>query len=124
MLLEATSDAYKFESVGSTFSSIPSVIGWATHEAQWRRYVKNQTPLLIENRDTDVKSMYTLDSASANQLLDKYGITYVWDGIVEKTKYGDVDTILKNNTSFKEIYSNDSVKIFSYSKQAIFPNNH
>jgi hypothetical protein len=76
----------------STFSGIPTVIGWNGHEGQWRG---GQPDLLdaIGPRAGDVSSMYGDPSPAQNPLFDEYHITLMVVGDLEKYGAGlkDVD---------------------------------
>ena len=68
----------------STFTGIPTVIGWNGHETQWRG---GQPELLnqIVPRAGDVSSMYGDPDPATNPLFDQYGITLMVVGDLEST---------------------------------------
>ncbi len=83
VIMEAVASAYAWESRFSTFAGLPAVLGWANHEAGWR----NAWDPVME-RYADVERAYkTLDPQEAMAILEKYGVTYVVVGSLEKRRY-------------------------------------
>ena len=71
----------------STFAGVSTPLGWGGHEQQWR----GGAPELLaelEPRRQDVNLLFsTTDPAVARQLLDRYGIDYVYVGVYERNGY-------------------------------------
>jgi len=66
----------------STFTGLPTVLGWPGHEVQW-----DHDP---GTRRDDVERLYTLtDPAPARPLLRRYRVRFVVVGPLERTDYGD-----------------------------------
>ena len=64
----------------STFTGIPTVIGWPGHEVQW-----GHDP---GSRPADVGHIYrTRDVARARSLLERYGVDYVFVGELERRDF-------------------------------------
>ena len=64
----------------STFTGLPTVLGWAGHEIQW-----GHSP---GRRGRDVEQIYATRSvAAARKLLDRYGVRYVFFGSLERRRY-------------------------------------
>jgi YYY domain-containing protein len=64
----------------STFTGLPSVIGWAGHELQWGHHPGS--------RPEDVRLAYsTLDLGVARRLLARYRVRYVVVGSLERASY-------------------------------------
>jgi uncharacterized membrane protein len=90
---EAPAGAVVLESVGddysafghariSTFTGLPTVLGWPGHELQWGHRVGS--------RREDVEQMYeSPTTAGADELLRRYDVRYVVVGPLERTEYGD-----------------------------------
>lgn len=84
VVLEATGGEYSEYARVSTFSGLPSVLGWAGHEVQWRG--RGEEP---QRRTQDVDAIYgTADPSTMRALLSKYGVRYVFVGSLEVEKYG------------------------------------
>ncbi len=67
----------------STFSGLPTVIGWVWHEVQWRG-----SDELFRNRQGDIERLYTTrDWKEAQEILGKYHIRYVIVGRREREVY-------------------------------------
>ncbi len=73
VVLEAPGDAYRYSSRVSTFTGLPTVIGWVSHEVMWGRRWD------AVKRAKDVDSIYV--NASKDPV-EKYRIRYifVWGG--------------------------------------------
>ena len=64
----------------STFTGLPTVLGWAGHELQW-----GHDP---GSRGADVNRLYeTRSTATARRLLRRYGVRYVFVGSLERALY-------------------------------------
>ncbi|MEN8098713.1 MAG: DUF2298 domain-containing protein, partial [Chloroflexota bacterium] len=84
VILEAVDGQYTNGGRISAFSGVPTVMGWAGHELQWRGSHPDISP-----RESDVERMYSLtDWMSIQALLDKYSIEYVVIGDLERARYG------------------------------------
>jgi uncharacterized membrane protein len=84
VVLEAVGPDYSAFGEGriSTFTGRPTVLAWPGHELQW-----DHQP---GNREADVKTLYTTtDLAEARRVIDRYGVSYVVFGPIERTTYGD-----------------------------------
>jgi YYY domain-containing protein len=66
----------------STFTGLPTVVGWGGHEVQWQHEP--------DDRAGQVAAAYRArDAAGARPLLGRYGVDYVVVGPLERTDYGD-----------------------------------
>lgn len=83
VILEAPGGGYQYEGRVSAHTGLPTVLGWANHEAQWRGSRAEQ-----DQRNLDIETIYaSADPAEVLTLLDKYGISYVYVGPVERERY-------------------------------------
>ena len=84
VLLEAPGRAYSGDSRMSTWTGIPSVIGWTQHEELWR-----ESDPRIAARASDVDTAYRTDNPALRRaVLDRYGVTHVIAGDTERERYG------------------------------------
>lgn len=83
ILVEADGDSYTDYARFSTFTGIPTVIGWAVHEWLWRGSYDVVSP-----RREDVRLLYeSPDLGQTQALLKKYHVTYIILGALERSKY-------------------------------------
>ena len=69
-------------------TGLPTILGWAGHEYQWRG-----TRRSFQERTRDVEAIYTSpDIEQTKELLDKYNVSYVYVGSIERARYGIDDT--------------------------------
>jgi YYY domain-containing protein len=84
VVLESVGDDYNAFGHGriSTFTGLPTVLGWPGHELQWGHEQGS--------RRADVERMYqSRTTAGAEELLRRYGVRWVVVGPLELTEYGD-----------------------------------
>jgi YYY domain-containing protein len=91
----------------ATNTGIPNVIGWIGHEDQWRGGRRE-----MGVRDQDIRELFQTTSwESAEEILSRYGIRYVFYGSVENQTYRSLG-IKKFLAHLPVIYQNESVIIF------------
>lgn len=91
----------------STFTGLPTVLGWAGHEVQW-----DHDP---GTRRDDVKRLYTLtDAAAARPLLRRYRVRYVVVGPLERTDYGDAG-VPKWDALGRRVFDQAGTEVFDLS---------
>ena len=67
----------------STYSGLPTVLGWPMHEGQWRGTYEPQG-----SRLEDIQILYETNSwEEANSVISKYNIKYVYIGTLEQRTY-------------------------------------
>jgi len=67
----------------STYTGLPTVLGWSMHESQWRGTYEPQG-----TRQDDLATLYTTpDWETARQIIQKYNIRYIFIGGLERTTY-------------------------------------
>lgn len=82
VIVEATRDAYSSYGRISIYTGLPTVLGWSNHEGQWREYALQGT------RRDDIETLYsTPDWLTAQAILDRYNIRYVYIGNLERVTY-------------------------------------
>ncbi len=110
VILEASGPEYSQFNLVSAFSGLPSVLGWAGHEYQWR----GNTPEPAR-RKADVDSIYqTADAKAAEQLLRRYGVTFVVVGDAERQAYAGAPAgaLTKFARFMDVVYQNERVAIY------------
>jgi YYY domain-containing protein len=83
VLAEAVGGSYTQYARFSTYSGLPTVLGWPGHESQWRGGYTEQG-----SRQSDIELLYTTpDWETAYSILQKYNIRYVIVGGLERSTY-------------------------------------
>ena len=99
--------SYVYEGRVSALTGLPTLLGWSGHENQWRGSYEIQGA-----REPDIETIYnTLDRQAALTLLDKYDITYVYVGPLERSAY-DPRGLNKFAQLLEVVYQNDGVTIY------------
>lgn len=85
VIVEATDPgaSYRFEyGMVSTFTGLPTVLGWPGHELQWRPYE------LQGGRLEDIQRLYETHSWEETlDIVGRYGIRYIYIGSLERSQY-------------------------------------
>ncbi len=83
VILEKPGNPYSYSSRVASLTGLPTVIGWGMHEIMWRGDWRG-----VQERTNDTNTIYTTrDGAHALDLLNKYGVKYVYVGELEKQQY-------------------------------------
>jgi YYY domain-containing protein len=99
--------SYVYEGRVSALTGLPTLLGWAGHEGQWRGSYSVQ-----DARAPDIEIIYnSLDPQAALALMDIYGITYVYVGPLESSKY-DQRGLAKFQQFMDIVYQQDDVTIY------------
>jgi YYY domain-containing protein len=111
VILEGSQGAYWSDGPSSRFAmatGLPTLMGWANHEAQWRGPGFNQ----VNGRQDEIRAIYqTGDWKTAAALLDKYKVSYVIVSSWEKGWYRPVNTA-KFDRNMKPVFSSGDVTIY------------
>lgn len=90
----------------STYSGLPTVLGWPGHESQWRGSYDG-----LQQRLDDIKHLYeTASWDEAKQILALYTIRYVYIGTQERSIYHVNE--LKFQTYLKPVFQQGQVVIY------------
>lgn len=82
VIAEAVGGQYTEYARFSTFTGLPTVLGWPGHEDQWRDHA------LQGSRKDDIQTLYTTsDWATAQAIIDRYNIRYIVVGNLERNTY-------------------------------------
>ena len=106
IVAEAVGGSYTTFARISTFTGLPTVLGWPGHEGQWRG---SSTPQ--GDRQEDIMRLYETSSWSdAKAILEKYDIRYIYIGSLERSTYRVNEVKFLRNLN--PVYSQGSVIIY------------
>ncbi len=114
VILEASEDdsSYRYTSRVSANTGLPTVLGWARHEWFWGR-----DPEEVRARIEDVNSIYSTGSKKkALELMNKYNVSYVYIGQLERQIYDVRTDKFEDKTYFEPVYRG-SVQIYKIRKE-------
>jgi uncharacterized membrane protein len=110
VILESHGPEYTEFARISSFTGLPTVLGWPGHELQWRGTWDE-----AGRRQADVDTIYTTtDIEQAKQLLKKYNVKYVYVGVLEKDKYAGSKEGLEKFSQFMDIIYTNKVETVIY----------
>lgn len=101
VVLEAVGEAYTYFARVSTTTGLTTVMGWPTHEWQWRGSAD-----LAFDRKNEVDQFYKneVDINAQKEFLDKYNVDYIYIGLKEWEVYGRVDEERMKDLGFELTY--------------------
>lgn len=83
VIVEANGDSYTDFNMISSYSGVPTVLGWFVHEWLWRG-----GSTVPSERAQEVEKIYTSKSrAEVKKIIEKYNISFIVYGSQEKSKY-------------------------------------
>jgi YYY domain-containing protein len=92
VLLEASGDPYTEFARISSHTGVPTVLGWANHEGLWRDQTAHSPE--VAERLSRVRAFYTNPGPrSAWETLQKYRVTHVVVGDMERSAYPGADRV-------------------------------
>jgi uncharacterized membrane protein len=110
VLLEATDDGSEIRPARSRISSwtgLPTVLGWYEHETQWRG-----TDVEQRRRLPDITTIYsTTDEATARSLLQRYQVAYILVGDRERKQY-PVEGLAKFDRMFPIAFQQGTLTLY------------
>ncbi|GAB4275630.1 MAG: DUF2298 domain-containing protein [Candidatus Promineifilaceae bacterium] len=110
VILEAVGGQYSQYGRVAANTGLPTVLGWAGHEYQWRGPNTPEPDL----RDPAVREIYTSqDWDSTARLLNDYQVQYIYVGALEMNTYGQ-QAYEKFVRRLTPVYTNNSVTIFAW----------
>lgn len=90
----------------STYSGLPTVMGWIGHEGQWRGTYEG-----FSQREEDIRDLYETNSwDKAQAILDRYDIRYVFIGTLERSNYRIREE--KFQQHLRLVFENNGVMIY------------
>ncbi len=109
IILEAPGESYSYLGRVSALTGLPTVLGWDFHEFQWRGTYDEPA-----RRKPDVDILYnSVDPAQTLTLLDKYDITYVYVGPLERERY-NLSGLAKFERLLDVVYQQGGVAIYQH----------
>jgi YYY domain-containing protein len=113
VVLEAHNDQYRWSGRISTYTGLPTVLGWPWHQIQQRM----DYDYTIRDRAARVKEIYeTADLQRAQSLMDEYNVEYVVVGELERIYYSPEGISkfeeLAADESAQRVFRNDGVSIY------------
>ncbi|MBI4301305.1 MAG: hypothetical protein HY664_01710 [Chloroflexi bacterium] len=107
VIVEATGPEYSQYGRISARTGLPTILGWAGHELQWRG---SSHP--FQGREEDVARIYqSPNQEEVRAILQKYQVSYVYVGSLERAKYGE-QALANFQDILKVAYTNPGVTIF------------
>ncbi len=83
VIVEATGDEWSDYGRISSRTGLPTILGWAGHEVQWRG-----SDRLFRGRDEAVARIYqSHDQNEVTALLEQYDVSYIFVGRLERSRY-------------------------------------
>jgi YYY domain-containing protein len=99
--------AYQYTSRVSAMTGLPTLLGWGGHQSQWRGNYEEPA-----RREPEIDLIYnTSDIAQAQALLDKYNVSYVYVGPLERKRYSP-QGLNKFDRFMKNVFQQDDVAIY------------
>ncbi len=109
MVLQAPGDLYQWNTYVTAFTGLPTVIGWAGHEKNWRYPYGYE----VDTRWSDTGTIYTsftLDDVDA--LLQKYNVSYIYFGDAEIKKYSSPKLFETHPERFERVFEYGDVVVY------------
>jgi len=123
VVLEVNGMNYSWYDRISTYTGLPTIVGWPFHELQWRASLDDS---IIWEAWLDMDRIYaTTDSAKALEMLRRHNVRYVFVGQIEngtrtgrdnanKAKEYSAEALAKFGTFMKTIYADPPNNIYIY----------
>lgn len=107
-VLEAVGPEYTYFARVSSYTGLPTVLGWPKHEF-WFRGGSYEPQ---GSRKEDVERAYnTANAAEAQTILDRYEVEYVYVGPLEREQYSEAG-LAKFSSFMDVVFRNDEVTIY------------
>ena len=122
VILEGVGEDFSGFARISSRTGLPTIIGWVSHEIQWRGRPDggggstSDTP--FTDRPDEVEEIYTTsDVEAARSLMRKYEVEYVYVGRLEREEYGE-EGLAKFREFMVPVFDNGDVTIYRMPVQA------
>ncbi|MCB0191457.1 MAG: hypothetical protein KDJ65_05890 [Anaerolineae bacterium] len=101
--------AYQYTGRISALTGIPTLLGWGGHQSQWRGNYDEPA-----RREPDIDLIFnTPDPLQAQELLNKYGVEYVYVGALERERYSP-QGLKKFDQIMSTAFQQDEVTIYEF----------
>jgi uncharacterized membrane protein len=108
VIAEAVGGSYSSFARISSLTGLPTVLGWPGHEVQWRGGTNE-----MGSRESEIEMLYTTrDWLTAQSILSKYNIHYVYIGNLERMKYVIDENKFQQNLA--KVFKNDNISIYRF----------
>ncbi|HET6596078.1 MAG TPA: DUF2298 domain-containing protein [Anaerolineales bacterium] len=105
VVAEAVGGAYSNYARISIYTGLPTVLGWGNHEGQWRDQA------LQGSRQDEIATLYsTNDWVTAQSIIDRYNIRYIYIGNLERSTYNVNEE--KFSRLVKPVFQQGSVTVY------------
>ncbi len=113
VVLEAHMEQYRWGGRIANYTGLPTVIGWPWHQTQQRFKYRDQ----IDVRAAHVRQAYeTTDIDTTVELLQRYDVSYVVAGELERLEYGERGLAKFDKMAdaglLNRVYANEGTRIF------------
>lgn len=107
VIVEAQGDSYTDYARISTYTGLPTLLGWTVHEWLWRGTYDIPAPRIAE-----IEKIYqSKNSNEVKAIIKKYDVKYIYVGDLERQKYPTLhEEIIKKLA--KEIYRHGDTRIY------------
>ncbi len=108
VIAEAVGGSYSGSARISSLTGLPTVLGWPGHELQWRGGMNE-----MGSREGDIETLYTTrDWITAQSILSKYHIRYIYIGNLERARYILDENKFQQNMAL--VFNNASVSVYRF----------
>jgi uncharacterized membrane protein len=108
VLLEAVGGSYSQGGRISAHSGMPTVLGWAFHQGQWRGGYEE-----VGSRESDIERIYRIPTWDETEsLLQLYDVRYIYIGAYEHNAYQVYEE--KFNSRLPIVFENGEVVIYEF----------
>ncbi len=109
VVLQAPGELYQWNTYITAFTGLPTVLGWAGHELNWRFPARKE----IDSRWADVNTMYSSSNAiEVDRLLKKYNVSYIYFGEAETKKYRSPKMFDSHPERFEKAFEYGDVVVY------------
>jgi len=107
VILEAYGDVFSDYGRVSSRTGLPTLLSWTDHQLDWRGHQD-----AFDERKTAMERAYTTTSpGEAQAILEKYDVSYVYVGALERKQYGEQGTA-KFSSFMDVVFRNSEVTIY------------